>query len=240
MLIKTEAIILNSLKHSDKTTIVNCYTKHFGRISFAVFCTHGKKSAVRTAHLQPLSVVEIDVMHVPGRDMQRIKDLKMDFTFSSIPFDPVKSALALFLAEMLSKVLRQPDEDDILFNFLLDSVKYLDKENQNLADFHLIFLLKLTQYLGFYPNYDSNEIKYFDLMNGVFELHKPSHTHFLSDDYALLFFSLLNSDYNETGHLNIGRNTRKILLKAILDYYRLHVSDFHGLKSLAVFQSLFD
>lgn len=240
MLIKTQAIILNTLKHSDKTTIVNSYSRHFGRISFAVFGTHGRKSSVRTAHLQPLSVVELDVMHVPGRDIQRIKDLKMEIVFCSIPFDPVKSAIALFFAEMLSKVLRQPEEDEPLFNFLMDSVNYLDNEKQNFADFHLIFLLKLTQYLGFYPNFESNEIKYFDLMNGVFEQEKPSHTHYLSDDYAQLFYSLLNSDYNETGQLNLRRNTRKILLNAILDYYRLHVSDFHGLKSLSVFQSLFD
>lgn len=240
MLIKTQAIILNSLKHSDKTTIVNSYSRHFGRISFAVFGTHGKKSAVRSAHLQPLSVVELDVMHIPGKDIQRIKDLKMDVVFSSIPFDAVKSAIALFLAEMLTKVLRQPEEDEALFNFLIDSVLFLDKENQNFADFHLVFLLKLTQFLGFYPNFENNEIKYFDLMNGVFEREKPSHTHYLSQEFAQLFFRLLNSDYNETEHFSIGRNTRKILLNAILDYYRLHVSDFHGLKSLSVFQSLFD
>lgn len=240
MHIKTEAIILNSLRYSDKTTIVNVYSRHFGRIAFAVSGTHGKKSVVRTAHLQPLSVVEIDFIHIPGREIQRIKDLRMNYVFSSIPFDPVKSAIALFIAEMLGKVLRQPDEDEPLFNFLSDSVIYLDRENQNFSDFHLIFLLKLTQFLGFYPNFESKKIKYFDLQNGVFEQQKPLHTHFLADDYAQLFFSLLNCNFNEAGLLCIRRNTRKILLNAILDYYRLHVTDFHGLKSLAIFQSLFD
>ncbi len=240
MLIKTQAIILNTLKHSDKTTIVNSYSLHFGRISFAVFGTHGKKSSVRSAYLQPLSIVELDVMYVPGRDIQRIKDLKMNFIFSSIPFDPIKSAITLFIAEMLLKVLHQPVQDEPLFNFMKDSIIYLDSEFQNFADFHLIFLLKLTQFVGFYPYCDSTEIKYFDLMNGVFELQKPSHTHYLSDDYAKLFFNLLNSDYKNADRLTIGRNNRKIILNAILDYYRLHVPDFHGLKSLAVFQSLFD
>ncbi len=240
MQIKTSAIILNSHKHNDKSTIVNAYSRHFGKISFAVYGTHGKKAVVRAAHLQPLSIVEIDIVHLPGQDIQKIKDLRMEYVFRSIPFDPVKNSIALFIAEMLSKTLRQPEEDEPLFEFLIDSIRLLDEEPGNNPDFHLIFLLKLTNFLGFYPNSESNEIHYFDLMNGLFERNKPQHTHYLADEYANMFYQLLNAEFQNVGDLHISRTKKKVILNAILDYYKLHVPEFHGLHSLGVFQSLFD
>jgi DNA repair protein RecO (recombination protein O) len=199
-----------------------------------------KKSLVRSALLQPLSLVEMDVFHTPGKDIQRIKDIRMEYQFSGIPFDPVKNSLALFLSEMLFRVLRQTEPDKNLFLFLENTILQLDCCETGIANFHLVFLLKLSRYLGFEPNRDEDDANYFDLMNGVFQKNKPPHIHFLLPDVTVDFNKVLLADYASMGNLAFTRARRIKLLESMIEYYRLHIPDFHGLHSLAILHSLFD
>jgi DNA repair protein RecO (recombination protein O) len=240
MQIKTNGIVLHSIKHTDSSTIITVYTQHFGRVSYLVHGANKKKSVVRSAFLQPLSIVDMDVFHTPGKDIQRIKDIRMEHQFTGIPFNPVKNSLALFISEMLFRTLRQSDPDESLFLFLENSILQLDCCEMGLANFHLVFLLKLTRYLGFEPNADDEHTNYFDLMNGVFQREKPLHAHYLLPEVSSYFNEVLNADYSDMAKLTFPRSTRIKLLEAMIEYYRLHIPEFHGLHSLAVLQSLFD
>jgi len=237
---KTIGIILHSVKHSDKATIITVYTQYFGRASYMVFGVNKKKSIVRSSFLQPLTIVEMDVVHSPGKDIQHIKDIRIAHPFNGIPFDPVKNSLALFLSEMLFRVLRHTEPDEQLFLFLENSIQQLDNCEAGIANFHLIFLLKLTRYLGFEPNLDNVHKKYFDLMNGIFLAEKPLHVHFLIPEISEKLYEFLLSDFSNMYELSLSRFVRNQLLDSIIDYYRLHVADFHGLHSIAVLQSLFE
>ena len=162
MQIKTEGIVLHSLKYSDSATIVTVYTVQFGRVSYMVHGVNKKKSKFRAAFLQPLTLVEMDVFHVPGKEIQTIKDIRIAFPFTGIPFHPVKNALALFISEVLFRSLKRAEEDDNLFQFLSNSIRMLDYCEEGLANFHLVFLVKLSRYLGFEPNTDHGQTRYFD------------------------------------------------------------------------------
>jgi len=199
-----------------------------------------KKSVCRPAYLQALSMLEMDVYHVPGKSIQRIKDMRTMYQFTGIPIDPVKNAVALFIAEILFRTLWQTEPDENVFLFLENSIQQLDCCETGISNFHLIFLLKLTRYLGFEPNHDEESFRYFDLMNGVFLKEKPLHSHFLMPEDATDFEVLLHSDYTNMYQLNFSRMKRQKLLESLVEYYRLHIPDFHGLNSLAVLQSLFD
>lgn len=240
MQVKTTGIVLHSIKHTDSTSIITIYTQQFGRVSYMVHGAHKKKSVVRASFLQPLSLVELDVFHTPGKDIQRIKDIRMLQVFTSIPFDPVKNSLALFISEVLFRTLRQTEPDDSLFLFLENSILQLDYCETGIANFHLVFLLKLTRYLGFEPNNDEEDAKYFDLMNGVFLHERPLHTHYLLPEISTLFIKVLEADYSNMQELTFSRAVRVKLLESLTEYYRLHIPEFHGLHSLAVLQSLFD
>jgi len=240
MQIKTVGIVLHSIKHTDSSTIITVYTQQFGRISYMVHGVNKKKSIVRAAFLQPLSIVEMDVFHSPGREIQRIKDIRMEHPFSGIPFNPVKNSLALFLSEVLFRTLRQTEPDENLFLFLENSIQQLDCCEEGIANFHLIFLLRLTRYLGFEPNQVEATGKYFDLMNGVFRNEKPLHIHFLQPEITTAFSQALQADFTSMHKLIYTRENRVLLLKGIIDYYRLHIPVFQKLHSLDVLQSLFD
>lgn len=240
MQVKTTGIVLHSIKYSDSANIVTVYTRHFGRVSYMVHGVNKKKSVCRPAYLQALSMLEMDVYHVPGKSIQRIKDMRTMYQFTGIPIDPVKNAVALFIAEILFRTLWQTEPDENVFLFLENSIQQLDCCETGISNFHLIFLLKLTRYLGFEPNHDEESFRYFDLMNGVFLKEKPLHSHFLMPEDATDFEVLLHSDYTNMYQLNFSRMKRQKLLESLVEYYRLHIPDFHGLNSLAVLQSLFD
>lgn len=240
MQVKTIGIVLHSIKHTDSSSIITIYTQQFGRVSYMVHGANKKKSVVRAALLQPLSIVEMDVLHTPGRDIQRIKDIRMEHLFSSIPFDPLKNSLALFISEILYRTLRQTEPDESLFLFLENSIQQLDYCVAGIANFHLVFLLKLTRYLGFAPNRDEERTKYFDLMNGIFQQEKPLHTHYLLPETTEDLNLVLESDYASMQNMSFTRARRAKLLEGIIEYYKLHIAEFHGLHSLAVLQSLFD
>jgi DNA repair protein RecO (recombination protein O) len=240
MQVKTIGIVLHSIKHTDSSSIITVYTQQFGRVSYMVHGANKKKSVVRAALLQPLSIVEMDVLHTPGRDIQRIKDIRMEHLLSSIPFDPLKNSLALFISEILYRTLRQTEPDESLFLFLENSIQQLDYCAAGIANFHLVFLLKLSRYLGFEPNRDEERTKYFDLMNGIFQQEKPLHTHYLLPETTEDLNNVLESDYATMHNLAFTRARRAKLLEGIIEYYKLHIAEFHGLHSLAVLQSLFD
>ena len=240
MQVKTLGIVLHAVKYSDSASIVTVYTRQFGRVSYMVHGVNKKKSVFRAAFMQPLTLVDMDVYHVPGKEIQRIKDLRLAYPFVSIPFHPVKNSMALFLSELLFRTLRRAEPDEGLYLFLENSIQILDCCEEGISNFHLVFLLKFSRYLGFEPNQDDMQAAYFDLMNGVFLRNKPSHIHFLSPEVSVDFAALLHSDYADMHQLVLTRQKRVNLLVSTIEYYRLHIPDFHGLHSLAVLQSLFD
>ena len=240
MQIKTAGIILHTLKYSDLATIVTVYTRQFGRASYMAYGANKKKAVCRSAILQPLSIVELDAVHSPAKEIQRIKEMRATVSFSEIPFHPVKNSIALFLSETLFRTLRQSEPDEELFQFLTNSIQLLDCCKDGIANFHLVFLTKLTRYLGCAPNVEKNTNGYFDLVNGVFLQQKPLHSHYLFPETSKNLLNLLETDYQTMDKLVFSRKQRTELLTSIVEYYRLHIPDFNGLHSLEVLQSLFD
>ena len=240
MQVKTSGIVFHSIKHTDSATIITVYTRQFGRVSYIAHGINKKKSICRAAFLQPLSIVEMEVSHSQGKNVQSIKEMRMEHQFNSIPYDPVKNSLALFLSEVFFRTLRQTEPDENLYLFLENSILQLDCIETGISNFHLVFLLKFTRFLGFEPNVDFVESNYFDLMNGVFLNRKPLHAHFLLPEISADFISLLKSDYTSMNNLSFTRPRRAEILRNIVDYYKLHIADFQGLHSLPVLQSLFD
>ncbi|MEI6554207.1 MAG: DNA repair protein RecO [Paludibacter sp.] len=236
---KTTGIVLHTTKYNDVSSIVCIYTKDFGRISYMVYGVGKKKSVVRSSFLLPLTLTELEVNHITGRNIQQIKEIRILHPFNSIPMNPIKNSLAMFLSEVLFRSLRQTEPDETLFNFLENSIQQLDYCHEGVQNFHLVFLQKLTRYLGFEANMEVSG-NYFDLMNGVFLKDKPMHVHFLMPENTIQFINLLNTDYSTLNMLILSRENRTELLKNLLEYYRLHIPEFHNLHSLAILQSLFD
>ena len=212
----------------------------FGRTAYMVYGINNKKSRFRPAFLQALTLVDIDVVHSTKKDIQSIKDIQISQVFTNIPFHPIRNSLALFVSEIIYRSLQHSEPDEQLYVFLEKSIMELDSCSKGLANFHLVFMLKLTRYLGFEPNSDDTNQKYFDLMNGVYIQSKPTHQHFLNEKDTQLFLKISECNYQNMERLSMTREVRYKMLESIIDFYKLHISDFKGLNSLAILQELFD
>lgn len=242
MLQKDRGIVLHVLKYNDSTNIADIYTEQSGRASFLITASRSKKAAVKPVLFQPLALIEFEVNMRPGGGLCRIREARSLSPFSTIPYEPHKSAIALFLAEFLYKSVKEETENKPLFAYLEHSISWLDNCCENFANFHLVFLMRLSRFLGLYPNLeDYTRGDYFDLLNACFTPLKPLvHSHYIKGEEAYRFTQLMRMKY-ETMHLfGMTRTDRARCLDIISDYYQLHIPGFSELKSLSVLQTLFE
>jgi DNA repair protein RecO (recombination protein O) len=240
MLIQVKAIVLHCQPYNDTTIIVHLYTEDFGRMSYLATKSRSRKSSLRSAFFQPLSLVEIEADHHGNRSLQRIKEIRSICPFTGIPLEPEKNAIALFLAEVLYRSLRETEKNPALFDYLLQSVQLLDLCEKGLGNFHLVFLIKLTRYLGFYPNVEGHHSNwYFDLHGGCFVPTKPVHNAWLTPAQATDFVQLMRMSFDNLSAFRFNHHERGEILSQMLNYYRMHLTEFPTIKSLAVLQEVF-
>ena len=222
-------------------SIAHAYTELYGRVSYLVARQRKQKTKMSNAHFMPLTIVEMEVEHQKTREIQRIKEVRIYYPLVSIPSHPVKNAIALFVAEILYRIVQTTESDPKLFDYLCNSIRYLEILEQGIANFHLVFLMHLARYLGIFPNAESYMPGvYLDLLNGIFTTHIPPHTHYLNKDESIIFYRLLRMNYENMALYAFSRKERTMIIQHILEYYRLHSIDFQEIKSLSVMQSLFD
>lgn len=241
MLYKTRGIVLRTIPYKETYHIIYMYTEAFGRVSYLVSRGRGKKSGVMRSLFIPLSVLDLEVEHLNRREMQRIKEARLCLASNEWMGNPIKNVLALFLSEVLFRFVKDAEPDERLFRFLYDSIQVLEKTDEGVANFHLVFLLHLLYYLGIYPNTEHRrEGLYFDMLNGVFTDQIPMHPHYLRPDETRILVRLLKISYENMSLYAFSRHERVRIIERIFEYYRLHVSGFQEIKSLSVLQSLFD
>ena len=242
MLQKTAGVVLHTLKYKDTAIIADVYTEVAGRASFMVPVGRSRKSPVKAVLFQPLALVELEADFRANASIYKVKEAKSSVPFVSIPYDPFKSAIALFLAEFLYRSLREEAENRPLFAYLRSSILWLDACREGFANFHLVFLMRLSRFLGLYPNLDDyREGDYFDLEAACFTPVRPTmHAHYILPEEALRLRTLMRMNYETMYLFTMNRAERMRCLVIMNEYYRLHLPDFPVLKSLEVLEALFD
>ncbi len=241
MLSKTRGIVLHSIPYNDTYSIIYVYTEVFGRSSYLVARSRGKKSNVSKALFMPLSAIEMEVEHKNKRDLHRVRETKLCYPLTQLFCDPVKNVVALFLAEVLYRVVKDTEPDLRLFDYLYRSIHILEFSEKGVANFHIVFLLHLLNYLGIYPNIESyTEGAYFDMQNGVFTLQPPLHRNYLNREESIVFARLFKISYENMSLYSFSRQERVNIINLILSYYRLHLPDIPEIKSIDILRSLFE
>jgi DNA repair protein RecO (recombination protein O) len=238
MLVQTKALVLHSIKYNDSSLIAHCYTETLGIQSFMLKgILSAKKGKMRKAHFQPLTLLNLQFQHKNKGGLNFIKDLKVEQPYQSIYTSIEKNTIALFLSEVLYKSLREEEANSLLFEYLENALLWLDS-NDNIVNFHLLFLLKLTQFLGFYPNVQEEHGDYFNLEDGCFSLHKPLEFH-LEGSTVRLLRQLLGMTFAADNLPKLNQSSRRELLNALVQYFELHLHGFSKPKSLDILHQIF-
>lgn len=243
MLERTRGIVLHMLRYDDNHIIADIFTESRGSVSFLVRMPRSHRSKVRSVLLRPLNILELDFDYRPQHGLQRIREMRVAMPYVSLPYHPVKCALALFLAEFLHYSLRNEGVNPPLFHYITFGLRWLDEASEGLSNFHLVFLMRMSRFMGFWPNVDeaagvASGTCVFDLREGVLSRTVPMHSDYLRRDEARLVPLFLHLDYGTMHRLTMSRSQRNRVLEVIIEYYRLHVPEIPEMKSVAVLHDM--
>ena len=235
----TKAIVLSKVKYGDHDLILKCYTLSDGLVSYFLRgVLNSKSKGKQLAYYQLLGILDLVEYKKANSELRFIREVKPLGPFHSLHSNVIKGSVVMFLAEMLSSVLREEEANHHLFQYLETSINWLEQE-EHFANFHLLFLLNLTKFLGFYPESINASTKTsFDLETGKFV--DQSHSRYVIDgENFQILKSLLGINFDALNEIKISANQRQSFLKMLLLYYQLHLGSFRNPRSLEIFNQVF-
>src|SRR5215217_6498631 len=243
MVHKTKGVVLRSVKYGETSLVVTVFTELFGLQSYLVngVRTVTKKGAPKANLFQPAAILDLIAYRNEFKNLQRLKEFKWGFLYQHILSDVRKNAVALFMVELLTKCLKQPEANSELFYFVEDALHHLDESNDTvMANFPLFFALHLAVFFGFRISDEYSEIKnYLDLEEGTFVENQPKHPHYLQDREAVAVSHILKiMQPAELQDVILNQETRRRMTHAIEEYYALHIPDFGTMKTLPVLREV--
>lgn len=241
MIVKTEAIVIRTVKYADSKVIVDMFSRDEGYLSFSVKFANSSKGRLHRQFFQPLTLLYIEADVNERQQLHKLREATIAHPYRTLTLDMDKLSISIFISEFLYYTLRGETCNPRLFEFVSDSLVWLDTATSSVYNFHLVFLIKTSLFLGFYPNVsDYNSGDWFDLRNACFVSTKPNHKEYLIPDEACRIQTIMRMNY-ANGHLfKMSRHDRKRLLEVILDFYRIHIPNFQKMKSLDIISDIYD
>ena len=238
---KMRGIVLHVLKYADKNSIAHIFTDARGRMSFLIPQGNTRSARMRNAIFMPLSIVEFEARITPGRDLATLKDAKPAIRLGQLYGDPVKSAIAMFVSERLSRTIQESEQNSQLWQYLLHSVRMLDSMQQGTANFHICFLYNLGAFVGIQPDTGTyHEGYWFDMENGVFTPTRPPHNHILPPGAASALMTISRMNFTNLHLFRLSHTQRNAILDTALRYFRLHNSTVGTMRSPEILRQIFE
>ena len=178
-----QGIILKRSNYSDTSVILTILTRQGGLQKF-IFQGGKKKAAV----IYPLSTVEFAYFRRPDSELGKLTSADTLFPSSSIPFDPIRSSIAFYLADVILQTCKTEEQDEPLYEQALSLVLRLE-EGEELPMLPVFALMELSHHLGIQPQVTGEEPVYLVLDEGEFRSVAPpgaltetgEHIHLLAD-----------------------------------------------------------
>ena len=243
MIAKTKGIVLRSVKYGETSLVVTIFTETFGVQSYLVNGVRqaSKKGASKASLFQPAAILELVAYHNEFNKLQRLREYRWDFLYQHVLSDVHKNAVALFMIELLSKCLKQPEAAPDLFYFTEDALHHLDTASGSVTgNFPLYFALHLAVFFGFRINDEfSAEKQYLDLEEGRFTEEQPVHQYYLIDREAAAVSDILKIlQPHELEQLSLNQEMRRRILHGLEQFYAFHVPEFGSLRTLPVLREI--
>jgi DNA repair protein RecO (recombination protein O) len=240
MITSTEAIILHQLKYTDNGIIVQAYTRKFGRIPVLIKGMRNKKAGRHNIHFQPLSVLEMVIYYKASRSVQIMKEFSVSYAPADIQNNIMKSSIAMFVAEVLSSVLREENAHEELFDYIRNSIIYFNESPVRFMNFHITFLTGLSPFLGFEPGRKQNrDEKFFDMLNGCFVTVPPVHGFYADEGISEILSNFFVTSWDEMDNIILTGSKRNEVLETLVRYYSLHLPGLKNINSLEILREVF-
>lgn len=232
---KTKGIVLRKVDYSETSIVLKVLTPTEGVKSFIFQGAKRKKKKGNI--ISPLAILSIEYYQRGDSDLAKISTVEPEILYKTIPFDPYKSSIIFFMNEVLNNTLRENENSEGLYDFLVNILQVLDLSD-HISNFPIKFLYRLTKYLGFFPHEVENPV-YLDLRECSYTKYEPSHGEYLSKRNSLLLLRFSGMKFDGKSDPEIDLNTRRELVYDILKYYHVVFENFKPIQSLSVLEATF-
>lgn len=237
---KSRSIVLRTIKLGDNKLIADLLSREEGRVSAVCKISTSRTAKIRKQLFQPLTILEVDTHRLPRQKMSQLTDARIVQAYTTLPFDAVKLSLGFFVAEFLVYATRDMHPEPLLYDFVEQSLTWLDNSERGTANFHLMFMIRMSRFLGFFPDVESfREGAVFDLREGAFSTTVPLHRDFLIPEDAKKMQVLMRMTPSNLHLFRLSREERNRIVDFCLQFYKLHIPQFGDMKSLDVLKELF-
>lgn len=157
--VKTEAVVLRSLRFGEADRILHVYTLDRGRMGAIAKGARKTKSRFG-GRLEPLSHVEL-VLHLGSGELGTVTGAALVRSHASAREDPYRLSVGLIGAEAMLRLFPEQERSDRAFTALtrfldlLDELPGRDGERPELDSLGLAFQLKLLWVAGYLPHVGS-------------------------------------------------------------------------------------
>ena len=230
---KSRAITLTYIKQGESSIISKIFTEKHGLQSFIVKGVRSKKAKKKLGLFQPLQLVDINATLIPKKGLQYLAEIIIIETISTDKINMNKNFLAIFIAEISSKVLQENEQNSGLFKFVWEIKQKLYNANTIDENFALLFMLNLSKYLGFFPSTENINAPFFNLETGEFSGKSFNMNIYLTEEKTTVLKHLLLGK-----KINIPQELKSELLKDIIQYFRLHHYNLSNITSHLIIESL--
>lgn len=241
MLIKTKGIVIKKTNFSDSGVIVKIFTEELGVQSFFVRGLQSRKPARsaggskgKAAMYQPLTMLDLIVSFSENKSLHHINEVSVWYAYRSVTENMIKRTLLFFINELLHKSLKEETANRELFNWVHNALVWLDLADKGFVDFHLVFMVQLSMFLGFHPKKQAHGHAVFDLREGRFCSNLPVHPDYVTGETAGTLNQLRETKFEDSANLNLNNRTRKTILNTLISYYKIHLPSIGEFKSLDV------
>ena len=230
---KSKAIALSYLKQGESSIIAKIFTEEKGLQSFIVKGVRAKKAKKKLVLFQPLQLISINATHLPKNSLQYISEIALEHSQINDGIDMKKNFLSIFVAEVISKVLLETEKDKALFKFIWELKINLNSLEEINPNFPLIFLIRLSEYLGFLPSKEQKNGAYFNMELGGFTNKKQQPNYYVEKDNSVYLRELL-----ENKDINLPYKNRNQILLHLIQYYKLQHHELKNMTSHLIIESL--
>ncbi len=235
MLVKTPAIVFKTTKYSETSLIVKLYTRSLGLKNYIIKGVRGEKSKNKSVAFRAGNIIEIDAYLKNHKELNFIKEYRVEKIWHSIPGNMLKTSLLVFMLEVLNKSISEEECNEPLFDFIEETFELLNHSQFADPNMHLTFMIQLSSYLGFQP--DNNftlENPYFNLTEGVFHTGNVTTVNDVGAPYSRWIYEL-TTQQNTQG---ITNQTRSELLEHLISFYKQHLPSFKNIQSNKIFHEV--
>ena len=237
---KARGVVLSTVKYGDSGMVVQMLTDRYGRQSYMVQGVRSSRGrGSKMALFQPLFVLEFEGLESSHSDLHKMREVQNEIVFMSVPYDIRKSTIALFMAEVLYRLVGESEANEPLFDFVYHSVRALDEIDEGVANFHLWFLANLSRYLGYFPGNEHQKGCWFDMREGLYIRTMPLHDNTMNEAEAELLRDLTECDLDCLGEIPLNREQRVTMLSRLVEYYSIHLEAIRSVRSIDILQEVF-